>query len=161
LGAAHDRSQSPEHTHKVLCLAIAAILTAAAVLSAPISAADATANLRSQVEAVRGSCPALKVEPALDAVALRANSESTAYKEHTARFQPFEDPMPVLREMGYPAGKAKLHVGYGDSVEKAIFGVTVFGWETIPDCTYTRYGVNVVDNLDRGYVLAALVLVGD
>ncbi|ORB39007.1 hypothetical protein BST41_18470 [Mycolicibacterium porcinum] len=69
--------------------------------------------------------------------------------------------MPVLRDMGYPAGKAKLHVGYGDAVEKAVYGVTLFGWETIPDCTYTRYGVNVLDKSDRGYVLAALILAGD
>ncbi|WP_111510848.1 hypothetical protein [Mycobacterium kyogaense] len=128
---------------------------------APSAAADATASLRTQVDALRGTCPPFQLDPVLNDLALRANTETTAYKEHTARFIPFEDPLPVLHEMGYQAGKAKLHVGYGDSADKAILGVTIFGWETLPDCTYTRYGLNVMDHADRGYVLAALVLAGD
>ncbi|WP_156174099.1 hypothetical protein [Mycobacterium nebraskense] len=100
----------------------------------------------------------------LNEVAQRANGETQSYIEHTARFEPFEDPMPVLRDLGYKAGKAKLIPGYGDIEAKAIRGVIVHGWQAIPDCTYTKYGVNVLDNpegMHGGYVLAALVLAGD
>lgn len=142
-----------------------ALLAAILALSlAPTSAADATATLRSQVDAARGGCPALQSDPVLNDVAHRANTETQSYIEHTARFEPFEDPMPVLRDLGYSAGKAKLIPGYGDIEAKAIRGVVVHGWEAIPDCTYTRYGVHVLDNSEgtRGkYTLAALVLAGD
>ena len=72
--------------------------------------------------------------------------------------------MPVLHDLGYKAGKAKLIPGYADTAAKAIRGVIVHGWQVIPDCTYTKYGVNVLENpegLHGGYVLAALVLAGD
>ncbi|MEX3645160.1 MULTISPECIES: hypothetical protein [Mycolicibacterium] len=72
--------------------------------------------------------------------------------------------MPILRDLGYSAGKARLVPGYGDSEDKAIHGVVIHGWEAIPDCTYTRFGVDVLDNPEgsRGrYVLAALILAGD
>jgi hypothetical protein len=131
---------------------------------APTSAADATANLRSQIDATRGECSPLQSDPTLDGVAQRANDETRAYIEHTARFEPFEDALPALRDIGYKAGKAKLIPGYGDIEDKAIRGVLVQGWETIPDCTYTKYGVNVLDNpegMHGGYVLAALILAGD
>ncbi|BCO39286.1 hypothetical protein MINTM001_04250 [Mycobacterium paraintracellulare] len=100
----------------------------------------------------------------LNDVAQRANGETQSYIEHTARFEPFEDPMPVLHDLGYKAGKAKLIPGYADIEAKAIRGVIVHGWQAIPDCTYTKYGVNVLDNpegMHGGYVLAALVLAGD
>jgi hypothetical protein len=138
-------------------VALASIL---AVLLAPTAAADETADLRTQVDAVRGGCPPLQSDPVLDGVAQRANSESQSYIEHTARFVPFEDPMPVLHDLGYQAGKAKLIPGYGDIEAKAIHGVTVQGWQAIPDCSYTKYGLNMLANADGGYVLAALVLAG-
>ena len=116
-----------------------------AVSLAPTSVADATANLRSQVDAARGGCPPLQSDPVLNDVAQRANGETQSYIEHTARFEPFEDPMPVLRDLGYKAGKAKLIPGYADIEAKATRGVIVHGWQAIPDCTYTKYGVNVLE----------------
>jgi hypothetical protein len=100
----------------------------------------------------------LQPDPVLTDVAQRANGETQSYMEHTARFEPFEDPMPVLHDLGYNASKAKLVAGYGDVEAKAIHGVVVQGWEAIPDCTYTKYGLNVLANADKGYALAALVL---
>lgn len=146
------------------CLLSAMITAVLAVSLAPASAADATAELRSQVDAARGGCPPLQSDPVLNDVAQRANGETQSYIEHTARFEPFEDPMPVLRDLGYKAGKAKLIPGYADTEAKATHGVIVHGWQAIPDCTYTKYGVNVLENpqgLHGGYVLAALVLAGD
>ena len=144
----------------IRAVVVATMTATMAILLAPASNADPTTTLRSAAEGKRGGCPALQADPVLDGVAQRANSETQSYAEHTARFTPFEDPMPVLRELAYPAGKAKLLAGYGDSQEKAIYGAVLFGWEAIPDCTYTRYGADVLSNADQGYSLAAVVLVG-
>jgi hypothetical protein len=140
-------------------------LTAMAL--APSSLADPTADLRSAVAAKRGGCPALQSDPVLDRVAQRANLETQTYADHTARFQPMEDPMPMLHQLSYPAGKAKLLSGFAntdhfvDAEAKAIYSATLFGWETIPDCTYTRYGADVVTNTNTGNTTAAIVLAGD
>ena len=141
--------------------------TLTATMLAPSSSADPTADLRSAVEAKRNGCPALQSDPVLDQVAQRANLETQNYADHTARFQPMEDPMPMLRQLSYPAGKAKLLSGFAnaehfvDAESKAIYGATLFGWETIPDCTYTRYGADVVTNTNTGNTTAAIVLAGD
>jgi hypothetical protein len=142
-------------------LASAIAVAVLAILLAPPSVADAAANLESKVDAARGRCAPLRPDPVLTDVAQRANFETQSYIEHTARFIPFEDPMPVLHDLGYNAGKAKLLAGYGDTEDKAIHGVIVVGWEAIPDCTYTKYGLNLLDNPDGGYVLTAAVLSGD
>lgn len=141
---------------------VAGTMTATmAILLAPTSNADPTTILRSATAGKRGGCPALQADPVLDWVAQRANGETQSYADHTARFTPFEDPMPVLRELAYPAGKAKLLAGYGESQEKAVYGAVLFGWEAIPDCTFTRYGADVLNKTDQGYSLAAVVLVGE
>jgi hypothetical protein len=141
-------------------LSSAALASVLAVSLAPTASADEVADLKTQVDAARGGCPPLQSDPILDGMAQRANTESQAYIQHTARFVPFEDPMPVLHQLGYPAAKARLIPGYGDVEAKAIHGVTVQGWQAIPDCSYTKYGLNVLANVDGGYVLAALVLAG-
>jgi ferredoxin len=169
LGRSADRAGGQafgrRHLRRVKASFSSTTITAVLAISlAPTSVADATANLTSQLDAARGGCSRLQSDPVLNDVALRANSETQSYIEHTARFEPFEDPMPVLRGMGYKAGKAKLIPGYGDTEAKAIYGVILHGWVAIPDCTYTRYGVNVLNNpegMHGGYVLAALVLAGD
>ncbi|MCP3810895.1 hypothetical protein NLX62_00835 [Mycobacteriaceae bacterium Msp059] len=149
-------------------ITVAAIMTALAAVSlAPAAAADPTADLRSAVAAKRGGCPALQSDPVLEGVAQRANIETQNYANRTARFQPMEDPMPMLRQLSYPAGKAKLLAGFAsaqkfpDAEQKAIYGAALFGWDTIPDCTYTRYGADVRTDTNTGNSTAAIVLAGD
>ena len=152
-------AQNPRSRGAILSGAVLAAMMTLAL--APTAVADGVGDLKTQVDAKRGGCPLLQPDALLDGVAQRANAESQSYIEHTARFVPFEDPMPVLRELGYPAGKAKLIPGYGDVEAKAIHGVTVQGWQAIPDCSYTKYGLNLLTSADGAYVLAALVLAGD
>jgi hypothetical protein len=132
----------------------------AAVPLASSAAADATTDLKSAVDGARGGCPVLQQDSTLDAVAARANSETNAYIQHTAKFVPFEDALPVLRDLGYPAAKAKLLAGYGDAASKAVRGVVSQGFLAIPDCGYSKYGVNTFQNPDGSYSLAAVVLAG-
>ncbi|MCV7065927.1 hypothetical protein H7H51_09700 [Mycolicibacterium farcinogenes] len=149
-------------------MTIAVMMTAVvATLLAPAASADPTSDLRSAVAAKRDSCPALQSDPVLDGVAQRANLETQNYANHAARYQPMEDPMPMLRQLSYPAGKAKLLAGFAsvqkfaDAEQKAIYGAVLFGWDTIPDCTYNRYGADVLTDGTTGNTTAAIVLVGD
>jgi hypothetical protein len=141
---------------------LAAAVTAVLSLSfAPLSTADPTADLRSEVDSARsGACAQFQSDPVLEDVARRSNGETDGYIVHIAKYQPFEDPMPVLHDLGYTTGKAKLLVGYGDTEAKAIKGALLEGFEAIPDCTYTKYGVHILKNDDQGYVLASVLLAG-
>jgi hypothetical protein len=147
-----------------IAVVVSALTLCLALAPPPLSAADATANLQATVNAARGGCPPLEDDPILTSVAQRANGETQSNIEHTARSLPFEDPMPVLHDLGYPAGKAKLLTGYGGEAAKASYGAVLFGWQTIPDCSYTKYGANVLDGSlggSGGYWLAAVVLAGN
>jgi hypothetical protein len=148
-------------------IVIPAMAATTAVLLAPQSSGDSTADLRSAVAAKRGSCRALQSDPVLEGIAQRANLETQQYINHAARFQPMEDPMPTLRQLSYPAKKAKLLAGladvhqFADAPQRAIYGAALFGWDTIPDCSYTRYGANVITDAVTGKTTAAVILAGD
>lgn len=149
---------------RLAVVAIAAVL--ATLLPVPVASADATADLKSAVVAKRGKCPALQNDPILDQVAERADRETQNYAQMIARFQPMEDPMPTLKTLNYPAGKAKLLSGFSETTqpnpqERANYGAVLFGWEAIPDCSYTSYGAHAMTNDATGYATAAIVLVGD
>lgn len=147
--------------------AAATMAAVTAIMLAPTSSADSTGELKSAVEAKRGGCPALQSDPVLDAVAKRANLETQTYAAFAARYQPMEDPMPMLRQLSYPARKSKMLSGFGDAqqfadpLQKAVYGATLFGWDTIPDCSYTRYGADAVTETKSGNAFAVVVLVGD
>ena len=147
-------------------IAVAIGTVVASLVAAPAASADPTGDLRSAVAAKRKNCPALQQDPILDGVAERADRETQDYAQNIARFQPMEDPMPTLKQLGYPAGKAKLLSGYSapdrpDPQQRAIYGATLFGWDTIPDCTYTRYGAHAMTNPVNGNATSAVVLAGD
>jgi hypothetical protein len=140
------------------------IIAGLTISFAPPAAADPTANLKSQVDSARGStgCPPLQRDPVLDGVAQRANRETEGYVAHTARFTPLEDPTQALRDLGYKARKTQLLAGYGDVdgdfEDKAIRGAVMQGYDVIPDCTYTKYGVAVLSNALAKYAISAVVL---
>jgi hypothetical protein len=84
-----------------------------------------------------------------------------------------------MRESGYSAAKARLLIGYGDyrtggtgdNEAKAIRGTVLegLGFEALPDCTYTKYGVSAINDdssqgwpstAPRTYTVTAVVLAG-
>jgi hypothetical protein len=161
-----------EHLHRALGATCALAAVAGMTLSvAPDAAADATGNLQAAVNAARGSsCPVLERNPILDQLAQRSNLSTQSYIEFTTRSQPIGspkgDPMPALRQLGVNANHAKMLSGYGDPdiegygdvTAKAIYGATLQGYEAIPDCAYTKVGVDVLRNADKGYALATVIL---
>jgi hypothetical protein len=142
--------------------------TTAAVLAvslAPTSTADATANLRSRVDSSHGAagCAPYEPDPVLEELAQRNTAETDTYLGHTARLAPFENTlnkplMDLLRDKDYNASKAYLLVGYGHNEADSINALLLQGAEYLPDCTYTKYGVNALTNDSQGYVLTAVIL---
>ena len=141
-----------------MSITMTAILT---IVLAPISSADPTTHLKSEVDAARtgSGCPAYQSDPVLNAVTQRIMSEANAYANHTATFLPVSDDvslMRVLRESGYYTVKAKLLNGYGDinaggpgdNEAKAIKAVVLEGtaYQTFTDCGYTKYGFGAINN---------------
>jgi hypothetical protein len=141
------------------------IIAVLAISLAPTSAADATANLRSRVDSTHGAagCPSYQSDPVLDELAQRNTAETSSYLSHTARFAPFENTlnkplMELLRDTGYNASKAYLLVGYGHNEADSIYALLLQGAEYLPDCAYTKYGVNALSNDSHRYVLTAVIL---
>lgn len=136
-----------------------------AVSAAPSVVADATATLRSRVDTSHGAagCRRYQPDPVLDEVAQRNTAETEAYLTHTARVAPFENSlnkplMQILHEMNYDANKGYLLVGYGRNEADSMRALLLQGTEYLPDCSYTKYGVNALAGDSQKYVLTAVVL---
>ena len=160
---------SCEEFIKRVALSTAAATVVAMVL-APVSAADATTNLKSAIDAARSDsgCPALASDPVLTTIAERAARELDDYVRHDARNLPITGENPtlptgvggllrVLREYGYGTNNARLLTGYGDSrvggpgddEAKAIKYTVIegFAFEALNDCTsYTKYGLSTIND---------------
>jgi hypothetical protein len=152
---------------------IVLILAGLALAAAPRSHADPTGKLKSAVDSARGnSCPALQSDPVLNQLAQRTNLSTDSYIGFTTRSQPLGYPkadlLPALHQLGYNANKSKLLSGYGDpEIEgygdvsaKATYGAVLQGYEAIPDCAYSKIGVDLFLNPSKGYALATVVLAG-
>jgi hypothetical protein len=147
------------------CIASAiAVMTTvvAGVFQAPRAAADFTNNLRGAVMQARlDACGPLRPEPLVDQTAAFAVRSTSTYLNHTARAVPMADPLPVLKDLGFNAGKATLLQGAGKTEADAIKFILVSGYKDIPDCSYAEYGLSTSPNDNpNGYFLTALVLAG-
>jgi hypothetical protein len=173
-----------------LCITATAVLV---IFFAPTAAADPTAHLKSEIDAARSEsgCPPLRPDPRLNNVSQRVAHEMDDYVKHTATSLPTTGEndllstgtgglLPVMREAGYNTNRAKLLLGYGDdrmggtgdNEAKAIKVAVLqgLGFEAIPDCGYTKYGFNAINDNNQGgwpstppraYSVTAVVLAGD
>jgi hypothetical protein len=157
------------------------------IFLAPVSVADPTAHLQSEIDAARieSGCPAFQLDPLLNDVSNNIDRETDEYVRHTARSMPTSpdattgdaDLMRVLRESGSAITKAKLLAGYGDpdtggpgdNEAKAIKATILEGlaFEIFTDCTYTKYGLSVINDdssqgwpstAPRPYAVTALIV---
>ena len=147
-----------------LSIAATAVLT---IFLAPISVADPTANLQSELDAARSEsgCPPFQLDPLLNDISHNAAQQNDEYVRGAARFLPpttDKDLMRVLREADSKIIKAKLITGYGDprtggpgdNESKAIKGAVVEGlaYGVFSDCTYTKYGFSAInDDSSQGW----------
>ncbi len=187
-GSARSSARSRMVTKLMKRLALSIAATAIlAIFLAPMSMADPTTNLQSEIDTARSEsgCQAFQLDPLLNDVSQNIARESDEYVRHTARSMPTSpdattgdaDLMRLLRESGSAIVKAKLLEGYGDpdtggpgdNEAKAIKATVVEGlsFGVFPDCTYTKYGFSAINDdssqgwpstAPRPYTVTALVV---
>lgn len=140
-------------------------MTATTILSASISLApSAVANsadtLKSAVLSARPSCEPLRSDPSVQQAAEIVNRSTDKWLDHTGRAVPVPAPLPILKDLGYGGGRAAQIEGAGDTDAEAIAGLVLIGYDIIPDCSYTDYGVSVIQNQTTGHYLTTVVLAG-
>jgi hypothetical protein len=140
---------------------VIATLTAA-VMSACPATADPAPGLKEAVDQVRGVAPCgpLEYDPAVEHAAEIVNRSTDAYLDHTARHVPVADPLPILHDLGVASGKVISLFGATGTSGDSIKSVLLQGFEAIPDCAYTKFGVSMLWNASTGKSLATVVLVG-
>jgi len=165
--------------HWIASVMVILAVVSAGICQAPSALADPVATFRNAVASARGgsSCGPLRynsiVEQAAD-ISLRSLQD---YAKHTATRVPVEDPLPGLKDLGYPGAKAKLLSGAAKNDADAIKGALLEGSvppassidtpkpisshpPALTDCSYTDFGVSMRRDETTDYYLSALVLAG-
>ena len=160
----HLKGQVKHRGGNYIALAIAAATAlAVGVCQVPTAAADFVDDLRDAVTQARNgsSCGPLRPEPLADQTAAIAVRSTDTYLDHNARVIPVSDPLPILKDLGSSAGKAKLLQGAGNTETDAIKVILITGYKDLPDCSYTAYGTSTLPNNNiGGWFLATVVLTG-
>jgi hypothetical protein len=143
-------------------LMVVVIFMCGGFLLAPQAFADSAADLIDAVAAARSgtSCKPLSDNPVVGQVAAIINKSTDDYLEHVATQVPLADPLPGLKDLGYPGDKAVVLQGARPIEADAIKGTLLEGFAAIPDCSYTDFGVDVRRNESTGYSLVSVVLAG-
>lgn len=141
--------------------AVAIAVTVSSGLVATPCSADPSRTLNDAVQQVRGSsnCPALQYDPLAEHTATIVNRSTDTYLGHTAHHVPVEDALPIYRDLGGNAGKARILLGAGNTDADATKGLLLQGYAAIPDCSYTGFGTDMLWNAESGRALLAVVLV--
>jgi hypothetical protein len=140
---------------------VAALLaTLASVATAGPASAEPLPSLTSAIDSVRASssCSPLVSDPLVVRSAELATQETSDYLSHRSAAVPFSDPLPALKTIGYPGGKAVLLSGYGENEIDSVHGLVLQALSKVPDCGFTQYGVNA--SFEAGFVLTSVVLAG-
>ncbi|ORA10372.1 hypothetical protein [Mycobacterium arosiense] len=143
-------------------MAIVTVVPACIVLAPAAVADQVAATFRDAVASLRSgtSCGPLQDNSAAEQAADIINRSTDAYLNHTATHVPISDPLPGLKDLGYPGNKAVLLQGAHKNPADAIKGALLEGHAAIPDCSYTDFGVSMFQNETSGYNLTAAVLAG-
>lgn len=147
----------------VSAVLVAATTVGVGVLAAAPAAANNAQLLKDAVNSARGSsCRSLRYDPIAEHAADIVNRSTVAYINHTARYVPVDDAMPIVKDLGSGASKAVRLQGAGHNHNDvdAIKGVLLQGYKAIPDCSYTDFGVSLFHDVDTGYSLAVAILTG-
>lgn len=147
----------------------AAILTIAGFAVVPVASADATDSLRAAIPAARAStCASTRPDPLIDQVAMEITESTDSYINFTARSVPLDDPMLLLKDIGYVgATKAKILSGAATTAANSIKALLLQGsapladgFAVLPNCSLNAYGVATKYNAKKNVVIATAVLAG-
>ena len=156
----HARRGNHRRQQKLCCAAVFAfVVTYSMPATHPVAQADPQSNLRESVAIARNAtCAPLNSQPAIERAAQRINESTDDYYRHVQPMQPISATKPALEEAGYDASKATALFGYGANETDAIHGAVLEGFSSLPDCSYTDFGVSVIQNTDLGYTMTTIVL---
>lgn len=137
------------------------VLAHSAVSVAP-AAADPDPGVTTNIEQARGSagCPALRYDQNVERAAAVINRSSFDYVNHTAEDTPADgqDLSAIVNEFGVGASKAMTLQGAGQDSATALRGLLLQGYQAIPDCSYTDFGVDSLVEPVTGFHLIVVVL---
>ncbi|GAB4658983.1 hypothetical protein MOKP64_12830 [Mycobacterium avium subsp. hominissuis] len=138
------------------------LLLSAGIWLASSALADPSENFKSAVASARAgtSCGPLRYNPVVEQVAEISNRSTDNYLNHVATDVPVTDPLPGLKDLGYGGSKGVLLSGAARNEADSIKGVLLEGFDKLPDCSYTDFGVSMLRNQGNGYYLTSLVLAG-
>ena len=142
---------------------VVAAFLVAAIAWPPTAAADSTDDFRTAVvQAHGGNCGALSANPTVDKAADIVTNSNEQWLNFTARVQPVPEPLPVLKDLGYGGSKASMAQGAGLNAAQAIKATLLEAsrYYSISDCSYTDYGVSIIQNQRTELWMTALVLAG-
>lgn len=151
-------------------LVVIVTVSSAGLAFGPPVTADPMATLSEAIASARGdtSCGPLHHHPTVEQAAEVFNRMTDDYLSHTAtRVQnkdttpgSIPDPLPGLKDLGYPGTKAYLLQGAHKSDALAIKAALLQGHAsgTIAECSFTDFGADMRRNGRTGYNLASVVL---
>jgi hypothetical protein len=153
-----DRVTLPRRVQLGMCSALLAFTTAT-VAVAPSAVAHPSDTLRNAVVAARpASCGPLRSDPVVDQAAEAVNGTTDKWLDHAARVVPETNALAVLKDLGYRGTKAAILSGVGKNDVNAIKATLLQGYDKIPDCSYTDYGVSAQHNKSKDVILVTVVL---
>lgn len=159
------RGVRPDGKPKLAVVATTVVTLAAVAGGTPAPArADSAENVQSaiaQARAAQSGCAPLKPNPIVARVAAVVNKSYSDWLAHLSTSPPIMDPVPGLKELGFPGGKGIFIGGVSKTSESdAIKGSILEGYKAIPDCSYTDFGVDFFLDEASGYRMVAVVLAG-
>jgi hypothetical protein len=121
---------------------------------------SARAGFGPRAEGQAVDCGPLRYNPVVEQVAEISNRSTDQYLNHATATVPVSDPTPGLKDLGYRGKKGALLNGAARNEADAIKGALLEGFDKLPDCSYTDFGVSMLRNQSNGYYLTSLVLAG-
>ena len=138
--------------------ALLAFITTSVCL-APSAVAAPADSLRGALVATRAvSCGPLRSDPLVEQTALAVNETTDKWLDNASRAVPETDAFAVLKDLGYGGSKATILSGAGLTDVNAIKALLLQGYISIPDCSFTDYGVSTLYNERESMYLTTVVL---
>lgn len=153
------RSGSNRRVTRLTSAVMAATTLAACISLAPPAVASSADRLRDALmSAHSASCKPLRSDPRLEQAAEDINRQTDKWLDFKGRIAPVDDALPTVKDLGYGGSKVRLLQGANTTEALAIKALLIEGYLAIPDCSYTDYGVSVLQNRTTNYFLAAAIL---
>jgi len=158
------RRRHPSRGRTALAL-LTMMATASGVALAAPAAADSSDALNGALTSSRSqtSCAQLQRDPLLQQTTDLVMKSTQEWLDFTARDVPVQDPMPVLKDLGYGGGtkvEVKMLQGAGTTEAASIHGLLLEGYKDIPSCSYSTFGSSGQYNDRSGFYLTVIILGG-